>query len=56
MPKFDVNYDIRHYNGTISVEAEDEDAAQYLVENMPIDKLVEHTCDVAVDVESVELA
>ena len=56
MPKFNVNYDVRHYNGSIEVEADTEEAAEELVENMEITKLLENTCDVAVDVESAEPA
>ena len=56
MPRFNVLYDVRHYNGTIEVEAENEDDAQEKVMNMSISKLLTHTADVAVDVEDVEPA
>lgn len=54
--KYTVNFDIRYYNGTLEVEAESEDAAALVAENMRLTDLIAATCDVAVDIESVEEA
>lgn len=51
MPKFDVDFYIRHYNGSITIEAETEHDARLIVENLGVDKLEKHTSSVEVFVE-----
>lgn len=51
MPKFQVLYDVRHSNGAVFVEAENERVAREKVRKMPTSELLENTEDVYVDIE-----
>lgn len=53
MPKFDVDFYIRHYNGTITIDAPTAREAQLIVENLNADKLEKHTSAIEVRVEEV---
>lgn len=53
MPRYNVDFNVRHYNGSIEVEAESEDEAATQVENMQIKDLLASTHDIEVDVECV---
>ncbi len=53
MPKFDVDFYIRHYNGSITVDAPNEREARIIVENLDATKLEKHTSSLEVFVEDV---
>ena len=53
MPTFDVDFYIRHYNGTISIDAPTAREAQLIVERLGTDKLEKFTSSVEVFVEDV---
>ena len=53
MPKFDVDFYIRHYNGSITVDAPNERDARLIVENFDASKLEKHTSSIEVYVEEV---
>jgi len=53
MPKFSVDFYIRHYNGSIEVEADNSRDARLIVENSRLDMLEKHTSSVEVYVEEV---
>lgn len=53
MPKFDVDFYIRHYNGSITVDAPTKREAQLIIENLDASKLEKHTSSVEVYVEEV---
>ena len=54
MKRFSVLFDVRQYNGEITVEAETAEEAHQLVSAMTLDSLIEHTNSVGVEIESVE--
>jgi hypothetical protein len=53
MPKFDVEFYIRHYNGSITIDAPTERDARLIVENLNADRLEKHTSSIEVYVEDV---
>jgi hypothetical protein len=53
MPKFDVEFYIRHYNGSITIDAPTEREAQLIVERLDANKLEKHTSSFEVFVEDV---
>ena len=56
MDEFDVDFDVRLYNGSIRVKAESADSARLTVENMSLEELIEHTNDTSVEIEKVTKA
>ena len=53
MPKYSVDFYIRHYNGSIDVEADNPRDARLIVESARIDMLEKHTSTIEVYVEEV---
>jgi len=54
VPKFDVDFYIRHYNGSITIDAPSAREAKIIAENLDISKLEGHTSSVEVYVEQVQ--
>jgi hypothetical protein len=55
MPKYSVDFYIRHYNGSIEVDADNPREAQLIIENARLDRLEQLTSSVEVYVEEVHL-
>lgn len=52
--KFRVLFDVRHFNGAVEIEATNEAEARLKFDQIAADKLIEHTDDLAVEVEEIE--
>lgn len=53
MATFEIYFDVRFYNGSIEIDAENAEEAERKFHEIPIDTLLEHTNNSDADIESI---
>jgi len=53
MPTFEIYFDVRFYNGSIEIEADDAEKAAEKFHKIPISTLLEHTNNSDAEIESI---
>jgi len=52
--RFRINFDVRHYNGSIEIEASNEAEARLKFDQLAAESLIDHTDNTSVEVEDIE--